>query len=637
LLLRSYDAGQIILQDLASKECRQTTDGALLQAIFSGQVLCQDAALQKAGSELGMDAVVRLQARGATEGAILHACAKLQWITALSARGIDRIVNKPYVRTAITNLASGELKDLKRFSVSTLYEAELTLRKNGGDVCSLVPEYDMRGGRGRRRISDRALDVLSTDVQARLEDESKPPIRASEVWNDVNVKINEINNASPERIEQISESTVRRYVAAVVPADELAVRRLGKKAALKMFRTNSGARDTATRPLEMSEYDDVDAAVFLTDERNGLPWGRAFITNGADQCCWIVLGYDLSDKPRDYYSAVNAVCDSLRPKADCQPGEMGYGAQGGMLLDNASYNAGRAMRHRSHTHKLLMSMAKPFASTEKTCIEHLNHVIKDDFCPTLPGWRGRKRDAEGLKRGMATAVLTLQQFHVLYRTWVRTVYANKPGEDGLTPKQRWLMHYSKHAPAVRYSEEQLAMFRLRPIELKFRDSGGLLRLRLRYDCDELARLRRHIGAKANVMVYVDPEDLARVYVLNPLTNVLFPVPTTEDLNYVSTVNERQHRLILALQRTRKKNNPSMKELRDGRAELAKLVEDARDSHKLLERRRARRAGFDGDAASDAVETKITQPTSAQDLILVTELESEILQLQEVDLAGVDEW
>jgi hypothetical protein len=29
---------------------------------------------------------------------------------------------------------------------------------------------------------------------------------------------------------------------------------------------------------------------------------------------------------------------------------------------------------------------------------------------------------------------------------IRTVYANKPGEDGYTPKRRRLKHFAKHAP-----------------------------------------------------------------------------------------------------------------------------------------------------------------------------------------------
>jgi putative transposase len=453
------------------------------------------------------------------------------------------------------------------------------------------------------------------------------------------VKLAELNRASPSQATApISESTVRRFVAATVPAIERAERRLGRKRSQKIFRSNSGARDSAVRPLEMSEYDDVDTGVFLVDERNGMPWGRAIVTNGIDQCTLIDLGYELGDKPRDYHSAFAAVCDSLRPKPDCQPGEMGYGVQGGMLLDNAPYNAGMSMQHQSRTAKLLMSMARPFGSTEKTCVEHFNHVVKDDFCPSLPGWRGQKGDAEGLKRGIATATLSLQAFRAAYRTWVCKVYANKPGDDGYTPKQRWLQYYAKHAPAVRYSDEQLALFRLRPVELTFRPSGGLMRLRLRYDSQELRRLRQHIGARRKVIAYTEPEDLTRIYVLNPLTSTMFLVPTTEDLHYVSTVNERQHRLVVALQRTRKIENPSMKDLQEGRLELAKLVAQARNSHKLLTRRWARRAGFDGESEGADLDSPTDTPSARGDgMILVTELEDEVMQLQEVDLSQVDQW
>lgn len=643
--LCQFENGQAVLESAATKERKSVTEGALLQAIFDGKVVIEDR--EPAPSADAPAALARLQERGATAKAIEHGTALLQYVTALRQRGVSIIRDVPWIRAEINSLAKGELSHLPRFALTTLYEADLKLRTHGEDVSVLVPNYAGRGGRGHMRLDSQIVEMLRDELYKRLAEKIARPFSSQELFNSINNRIT-THNLAADRADKplppISESSVRRYVKREVPSYVRLELRVGSKKAQKIFRSHSGARDTAAHPLEVSEYDDIDTAVFLIDDRNGLPWGRAYLTNGLCQNTLTVLGYDVGTKPRSYESAIGAICDSLVPKADVLPGEMGYGVQGIMLVDNARYNTGQAMKHRCEAEGLLFARARPFGSTEKSAIEHYNHIVKSDFCPTLPGWRGDKNNRDAVVKGMSSAILTVEQFAKAYRHWLTKIYANMPGDDGMTARQRWLKFFARHSPAVRYTPLQLEMLRLRPLPLKFRESGGLERLKLRYDCTELERLRKKLGATAGVIAFVPPK-LTYLKVLNPFTNAYIHVPCTEDHHYVRTTTAAQHKLVLKLQRTRKKTNPDIADMAEGRQLLAQMVMEASKSNKLRTRHWAMQVGDpaqtpeeSGDAPAQPAAGK--QPASTKEKYHVrvcTVVEDEVAQLDEVELDEEEEW
>lgn len=641
--LRKFECGEAVLEHLETKECKSVSEGALLQAIFDGKIAVVDP--NSAPTTLPGVALARAQERGATVKAIRHGAALLQWITALRQRRITAIRDEPWIRSEIKNLAKGELAHLPQFKITTLYQAELKLRKAQDDASVLVPNFASRGAPGHMRIDPAILQFMKDELDERLAETLPRPFSTLALFHKISARIASHNVAAERPLPPVSESSVRRFVNREVPAYLRLELRVGKKTALKRYRSNSAARDVAAYPLEISEYDDIDTAVFLIDERNGLPWGRAWLTNGVCQNTLAPLGYDLGKKPRSYESAIGAICDSLLPKTDCLPGEMGYGVQGVMLVDNASYNTSIGMRHRCETEGLLFARARPFGSTEKSVIEHFNHIVKSDFCPSLPGWRGDKGNRDAVVKGMTSAILTVKEFAKKYRHWLTKIYANMPGDDGMTSKQRWLKFYARFSPAVRYTPAQLELLRLRPVELKFRDSGGLQRLRLRYDCPALDDLRRRLGATATVVAYVPPT-LSYLKVLHPFTNTFIDVPCTEDHHhYVRTTTAAQHKLILAIQRTRKKNNPSISELVEGRKILAQMVAEASKSHKLRTRRWAMQIGDpdvvkteSNDVSNDAGPApKQRAKKEAEVLVVCTLLESQMAELESIDVDDQEDW
>lgn len=640
LILRRLDADGVLLQQEESGECRRLSEAQLLEAIFAGLVQTEQQR-RKTPFDLSAAVLDRAQVRGASARSIEVWENKMAWLNGLRAKGVTQIVNKAWVRAAINQLARDELKGLPRFAITTLYETDLKIRKSGGDPTAVVPDFASRGGRDHLRIDERTAELVTTEIQ-RVRDETTGPIVKKVIYQSITAIINARNAGVPgDPIPHAGSSTVNRLISRLIPAYEVTRRNKGPRAAARAFREHAHARDTAMWPLEVGEYDDIDTGVFATDERNGLPWGRVYLTNGLSQSTLAVLGYDLGDKPRSYQSAIATICESLLPKDDCLPGEMGYGNQGTMLLDNASYNACKAMRTQSRALSLLLASARPYGPTEKSGIEHFNWIVKSDFCRGLPGWSGPKGDREAVNEGLCSAALTLGQISQDYRHWVTKIYANKPGDDGLTPKQRWLQHYAHHGPAVRYSKAQLSLFRLRPDTSKFRESGGLMRLGLRYASEELVDLRRLLGETAEVQIFVDASDLSYLVVADPMTGNLLRVPSSEDKRYVANLTERQQQMILSMARERGIKNPSLDELWKSRRDLERMVQQASRANRLRKRTWARRMA--SKAAQGQQENHPSgadpsdQGTRKSETRLMTELEYQVEELLAVDLAPEDEW
>lgn len=633
-ILRSLD-GPVVIQREDTNECRQTSHGELINAIQSGLVVCEGVQPRPAVFAPTGDLMAKVNAMRVTEQAIAVWWQKMSWLSALRARGIERIVDEAWVRVAIKRASEEEMKGVPRFEISTLYAADLQIRKADGDITAAIPRYDRRGGALTSRLDPKTKEIIDASIRRSVEGEGR--IVCARIEAEILTEIRALNaQGLPIPIPEPGSTTIRREFDKQVPKHLITLRNHGKHAAAKQFRQNSYPRDRARYPLEVVEYDDIDCGVFLVDEDSGLPWGRAYLTNGVDQNTEVPQGYDLSEKHRDFHSAIGALCDSLLPKTgdDLDPFWDGYGVPGTPLLDNAVYNKCRAMMTQSRGLSILLASAKPFGPTEKSTIEHFNAVIKEDFCADLPGWRGDKGDPDALKEGMASAALTLQEFRRRYKHWVCHTYLNKPGVDGYTPRQRWKNFYRHHGPAIRYSREQLSLFRLRPVEqLTFRDSGGLLLLRLRYDSDELTALRRHLGGAASVAGFVDDYDLGYLIVVNPNTQQLLRVPCIEDARYVRGLTHKQQSLILKMCRQRGIKNPSMMDMVDSRKELAKLIAQSLRSNKLRKSAYAKRTG--NPAMNPADETSLLADMVGAQVApmakVVTEVEYQVQQLEEISL------
>jgi hypothetical protein len=214
---------------------------------------------------------------------------------------------------------------------------------------------------------------------------------------------------------------------------------------------------------------------------------------------------------------------------------------------------------------------------------------------------------------------------------------NQAGDDGWTRKQKWQKHFKTHGPAVRWTREQLALFRLRPRLYDFRESGGVKRLNLTYNSDELKVLRKRLGATAQAMIHIDRHDLTYIKVTDPFSRKLIHVPCTTSHRYASGITEYQQTLVLKIARERGLKNPSLEEMVKARAELREQVLKSMASVKTARRKFAMRVGPITEIGPDVDNAKSTgsgprKPVKSEFVDqVITDLEWDIIRLEEVEL------
>lgn len=644
LRLDELSNGKALLRNIETNETKFISEFQLVTAILEGIVAIQGKPRQSAdGLAVSGALQTNINLRQETKNAVDQMLHKRAWLEGLQSRGIDRLVDEPWVRAAKADLKRTDLKNVRDFSISTLAATQRQLAKVDGDWSQLIPRFSDRGGGGKPRIDSRAEDVIHQTIEQLL---SKPGrVVKTRVCQSVRVAIQSMNvGLTNNPIEIPGDMTIARRIQQKIPAFEISLRNDGRSFAKKTFRSNSFARDVPDVPLLVSEYDDMDCEVFLIDQELSLPCGRAYLTHGVCQATAVPLGFDLSHESRSFDSAMGAICNSFLPKdmnlpefQGCKHAWNGYGAQGTILLDNARYNFSKDMRQQADAIGLQIAGVRPYGPTEKREIEYFNHITKMDFCKDLPGYRGRKDDPDSVKTGLEAAIMGVDAFRNAYAFWVTDIYMNKSGNDGWTPRQRWLKYYDTHSPAVRWSREEIALLRLRPDLSDFRDSGGIKRLNLIYDSDSFRKLKDLLGASAKVAIFTDRKDMTYIVAKNPITQQVFRVPCTTDHKYTRGLTEYQQILILKIARERGMKNPSLREMVESREELRLIVEQEARSSKMKRRQKAIRVGTvtQVDFSDTSIEKVRTQHAKKQEIV-ITALEDSMLELEEVELDLADE-
>lgn len=566
---------------------------------------------------------------------------KMRWLDALRQAGVEPDPKNARARLVHRQLASGQLSDARQFTLSTLKTAKKKLDRSGGDTNVLIPAFQRRGGAGGTRTSAEAESV----IQEQIEIERENPTRrtALEIHNAISRVLLAKADASAGRIAIPSLSTVARRLDRALDRYEQAVKLVGQRQARNLFREAS-RRPRPDRSLLEVQIDDVDSGIFLIDDRNSLPFGRAYVTTGIDDFDKVPMGLVVGSEHRSSDSAVNCILDGLLPKEVSRPEYqgladqwIGYGYAAVHLMDNPLYNHADRLTQLQLQIKSTYAWAKPHTPTEKTSIEHFNHVMKSRCFPKLPGWSDGNISNDSVKRGMNSAIMTESQFKHYLVKWIVGDYLNTPGEDGLTPRQRRERSLNGHTPILRWTYEQLRLFRMRHYQAKFRESGGIEFVRLRYRSEELARIRKQIGNERPLSIFVDAEDLRSIVVEHPFTKVLIRVPCDESPEYVASLTLRQQQLVLKKARVMKLSSPSIEECVRARNELARDVEKLRDDPRLRRRRQAVQERVDPVDPGLVNQLGRSDAPNKQEATekLMTDLEHEMLQIDEVDISDCD--
>ncbi len=579
--------------------------------------------------------------RAVSQAQSTHLNAKLRWLDALERAGVEPNPRSTRARATHALLLQGALADAAPFSLRTLQRAKKLLDLSGGNALAVLPRFDKRGGAGKPRTDDAAEIILNQAVELA---KASPHLKATtEVYQEIYAAVRAEEQRTGTKIKAPSLSTVRRRLELAVTKYERDQKLLGTKEANRRYR-NAYPRKQADRPYLEVQIDDTDTGVFLIDDRTGLPIGRANLTVGIDTYDLIPHGLVVGPDPRSAQSAVDCILDGLLPKDPGRPEYrelankwIGYGRAANYVMDNPPQNHAEQLLALQVKLNMPMSWAKPYTPTEKTCVEHFNHILKTKCLPRLPGWSSGEVRNDSVKNGMSHAVMTASDFRRHITQWIVEVYLNDPGSDGLTPLQRRARSLNPAPPVMTLTHAELRTLRMIPQEARFRDSGGLLVLQLRYNNEQLERLRRRIGKNGLVKIFLDPDDLTHIAVEEPTTKAVFLVSCQESNGYASFLSVRQQKQILKMAREMGLKNPSISDCVEARNRLSEVVAEMRQSTKLRVRQKANRIGVQPIPSSPSTPASPHQPTSyIEPETLMTDAEYKLAQLDGIDISDL-EW
>lgn len=628
----------VILQSMSDHVKKIVDENSLIEKIQSCDIQ-QVNFPSEITKELSEKTKNEIMARQESEISVKVMIQKLKWLDELERVGISKLVNTPRVRSTIDRLSLSTLQGLQKFKISTLANARLVYDSSGSNPISLLPSFSKRGGQGKSRIHPE----LETIVQEELINTNKKvgKIIKQHVIEKIQERSRELIHTNPSVLSKIpSASTLSRRFDKEISKYKICCNNEGKARANRLYRDN-GARITASHPLEVVEYDDIDTGIFMIDQKTKLPAGRGYLTSGIDQCTLVVMGFSIGYEHRSSQSAIHAITDSLLPKntdlpefKDLQHSWIGYGTAGINILDNPAYNHSNETLGVQLKLKQACGWSRPFQPGDKSCIEHFNHRIKNDFTSRIPGWRKSKDNEFGHRTGIDEAVITIQEYRRKFVEWVVGEYSHDAGEDGLSPNQRWMRYYQYHRPAVSYTREQIAFIRMTPKMLTLRESGGLLHMALRYKSDELNRLRKHIGPTSKVLVYTHEDDLSYLLVQNPHTKALFRANCIEDENYLRYLTRKQHQLILKMARQLGIEHPDWQDCIRARTMLEQETERLCRDKSLRKRNYAVINAMPEKSAIVSGESKILAKSEER---IVTDIEYSMFQLDQIVLGDEDSW
>ncbi|MGJ7537724.1 MULTISPECIES: hypothetical protein [unclassified Variovorax] len=666
------DGDKLWLTDVASTESRTCRWPALRVAMGNGIILLaeEDAveAAQLTPVHLRSDEQALIEGIPVpfrTEKAVGIMLSKRKWLKALERHGVATFNPTPRLRAVIKDVEH-ELQEECPFGVDTLYQAARAVRRNEGNHRSLLPQFHLRGGPGGRRLHPEVERIIDKALE-QAADPSSGMLRAVKVHNAVNSMIQLHNGViaiveRPDYVMTVPQTpdaetqkraldvpslptVTRRFNDRFTPY-AICVRNEGKKRADQKFREH-GARIRVDQALDIVHYDDTDTAVFLIDPKTGLPWGRCWLTAGVDEHTSAVLGCSMSERPRSSESAFEAVVHGIYPKDPrspdfslCRGKWEWYGQHGIVNLDNASYNATLQLQASVLEFDSEIAFSRPHHPTDKPDIEHFNHRLKAEFIQDLPGWVGPKEDRELLDVGLGSAVMPIDLFRKRLFAWIVDEYSNKPcGWQGKTPREAWREQFRDTTPLLprRSPSQELMGTIFQP--LTFRDSGGLLRMRLRYQSPQLEELRKRLGARATVWTRYMPSDLSYVYVLDPLSKNYLKVPCIEDSRYVHGLTNYQQSLILKKARLMKFRSPGLVQMYEARQVLVKDTKELLKSKKMRNRKLGylvEKSGLESPSGDiqDAAEVRPTTPLIVN--VMVTAVENMVADVDEVEFERDEE-
>jgi putative transposase len=304
----------------------------------------------------------------------------------------------------------------------------------------------------------------------------------------------------------------------------LIANRFNKRKADNAIR-NLGIGPPGDYSLSDWEVDHTPIDVIVRDDKRGVLLGRPYLTAIIDRYSRIICGYEIGFAPPSWVSVMGALRMAVMPKESCLAKLGGgfqftwdvYGPCDRLHCDNGREFRSESMRATCAVLNIT-SVDIPRARGDlKGKIESWFRTQTKKLTHLLPGTTRSnvldraEYDSEG------RAILSLSALKLIVTIWIVDVYNQDPHSvTGEPPAVRYLRGLEIGGQKLAPSEDLIAPMTGLVVRRTLQRSGVRYN-NLRWNSNAFTALLNRVGPGANVMIRIDPLDLAKAYVLDEET------------------------------------------------------------------------------------------------------------------------
>jgi len=353
------------------------------------------------------------------------------------------------------------------------------------------------------------------------------------------------NNAGAEARESVSLSTVRRIAYETTPFDRDRAR-LGPGQARAKWRFSKPG-GYATRPLERVEMDHTILDIVVLDDVLGIPLGRPVITLAVCSFSGYILGFFISFEGETIGRVVQSIKVAVQPKDVITAGQglatpwYAMGTWEAAVLDNSlAFHAGQ-VRHVASELCMDVEYCPVRMPWFKPCVErHLGELTRQLPAAGRPKKPGSGPDPIDPNK---SACITFSDLCTGVLKWVVDVHPFEINERKLARPIDLFLEGLDACPAPTLIEDATSLDVIAGLHASATvDHSGLVHKWIRYTNDDLAWMRKEVGAKFKTTIKYNPYDLGSVFVLHPRSGMWVQVEA-RDHEYASGLTATQHKLI----------------------------------------------------------------------------------------------
>lgn len=311
--------------------------------------------------------------------------------------------------------------------------------------------------------------------------------------------------------------------------------------------------------LDIAIVDHTDLDCFIVDEVTGQPIGSPRLTVIIDSCSRMILGYSVGWKSASVEAVMAALRHAVKPKtyvAECYPAIkhawVAYGQPRTIVVDQGLEFMGTTFEDVCATLGINIEVAPVRTPQYKGQVERIFETLNKQLVHSCPGSRFAKVDVLR-KLGVDpqdTAVLTLDRLNYILHQWVVDRYSRGVHRTlGMAPQRAWEQQCKTDVIELCPDPQQLDRSCTIPKDVRLTKEGIRLH-NLYYRSSLLEAIRRDAAAHTpkskrsrdgavHIRIRWDPTDIGQIFVMNPATKTLVPIPCVNE-QYARNLNVHLH-------------------------------------------------------------------------------------------------